>query len=469
PTRQRVRLGAIVDGTLTAIEATIEQAAGAYMTGGEASDVSGIYQSLYKCPNVRTEQTAAYTNTGPAVAFRAPGHVEGAFALEQAMDELARRLGLDPVALRLKNYAEGDQKEEKPYTLPDGLRSCIERATGAFGWEGFERPPAAGAKRRGVGFAVSDWAAGGGEPPGYAWVKLNADGTAEVVTGAQDIGTGTRTGLAQVAAEELGLPLDRVALHLGDTARGPYAPTSAGSTSQATLGPAVRAAAGEVKAQLCRVAAALMEVPTERLAVREGRVVVDGDPGKGMSVEEVAQAISPHTLQGRGARVPNPEGKAIRTFGAQCVEVEVDTETGEATVLRVVTSHDCGRIVNPTLVDSQVIGGITQGIGFALTEERVVDARLGLVLNPNLEEYKVPTAADVPPIAHARVGIPDPEANPTGAKGVGEPPLIPTAPAIANAVFDAVGVRLREAPLSRRRILDALAAGAASTPGEIPA
>ncbi|MBA3414301.1 MAG: xanthine dehydrogenase family protein molybdopterin-binding subunit, partial [Chloroflexia bacterium] len=297
PTRQRVRLGALKDGTLTAIGATIEQSTGAYRTGGEASDVSGIYQTLYKCPNVRTEQTVAYTNTGPAVAFRAPGHVEAAFALEQAMDELARRLGLDPVALRLKNYAEEDQKEEKPYTLPEGLRACIERATGAFGWDAYERPAADGPKRRGVGFAVSDWAAGGGKPPGYAWMELNADGTADVVTGTQDIGTGTRTGLAQIAAEELGLPLDRVAHHLGDTARGPYAPTSSGSTTQATLGPAVRAAVGEVKAQLCRVAAALMEVPTERLAVRDGRVVVDGDVAKGMSVEEVAQAIAPHTLQ----------------------------------------------------------------------------------------------------------------------------------------------------------------------------
>ena len=466
PTRQHVRLGALRDGTLTAIEARLEQSAGAYMTGGEASDVSGMYQTLYRCPNVRTEQVAAYTNTGPAVAFRAPGHVEAAFALEQAMDELARQLGMDPVALRLKNYAEGDQTEGKPYTLPGALRSCIERATAAFGWDAYQRPPASLAKRRGVGFAVSVWAAGGGKPPGYAWIELNADGTAEVVTATQDIGTGTRTGLAQVAAEELGLPLDRVALRLGDTARGPYSPVSSGSTTQATLGPAVRAAAAEVKAQLCDVAAALMEVPTERLAVRDGRVVVDGDPGKGMAVEEVAQAISPHTLQGRGARGPNPQDKAIRTFGAQCVEVEVDAETGEVTVLRVVTAHDCGRIVNPTLVDSQVIGAVTQGIGFALTEERVVDEKRGLVLNPNLEEYKVPTVSDVPPIEHARVGIPDPEANPTGAKGVGEPPLIPTAPAIANAVFDAVGVRLRVAPLSRPRLLEALAA--AGTTGEEP-
>jgi CO/xanthine dehydrogenase Mo-binding subunit len=166
-------------------------------------------------------------------------------------------------------------------------------------------------------------------------------------------------------------------------------------------------------------------------------------------------------ILGHGARGPNPRDKSVRTFGAQCVEVEVDVETGEISVLRVVAAHDCGRIINPTMVDSQVIGGVTQGLGFALTEERVVDAASGVVLNANLEEYKVPTVVDVPPIVHAPVDLPDPEANPTGAKGIGEPPLVPTAPAIANAVCDAVGVRLRHAPLSRHRLLEALAEYAA--------
>jgi xanthine dehydrogenase YagR molybdenum-binding subunit len=146
----------------------------------------------------------------------------------------------------------------------------------------------------------------------------------------------------------------------------------------------------------------------------------------------------------------------VRTFGVHCVEVEVDMETGEVTVLRLVAAHDCGRIVNPTLVDSQVIGGVTQGIGFALTEERIMDVRRGFVLNDNLEEYKVPTVADVPEIIHAQVNIPDKWANSLGVKGIGEPPLIPTAPAIANAIYDAVGVRIRHSPLTRRRVLDAL-------------
>jgi xanthine dehydrogenase YagR molybdenum-binding subunit len=167
-------------------------------------------------------------------------------------------------------------------------------------------------------------------------------------------------------------------------------------------------------------------------------------------------------IQGWGGREANPTDKSVRTFGAQCVEVEVDIETGEVTVLRVVAAHDCGRIINATMVDSQVIGGITQGIGFALTEERVMDAARGVVLNANLEEYKVPTVADIPTITHAQINLPDPDANLTGAKGIGEPPLVPTAPAIANAVFDAIGVRIRHTPLSCHRLLMALTAQEAS-------
>jgi xanthine dehydrogenase YagR molybdenum-binding subunit len=177
-----------------------------------------------------------------------------------------------------------------------------------------------------------------------------------------------------------------------------------------------------------------------------------------MPVAEVTAAIAPHMILGQGARAANREDVSIRTCGAQIVELEVDTETGEVTLLRVVTSHDCGRIINPTLVDSQVIGGVTQGIGFALMEGRLIDQRYGIVLNPNLEGYKVPTVADVPPIQHERLDLPDLDANPTGAKGIGEPPIIPTAPAIANAIFDAVGVRLYHSELTREHLLTALAA-----------
>ena len=166
--------------------------------------------------------------------------------------------------------------------------------------------------------------------------------------------------------------------------------------------------------------------------------------------------LSPHPIQGHGARRANPDDTSIRTFSVQCAEVEVDTDTGEVTLLRIISAPDCGRILNPKLAYSQVIGGVTQGIGYAMLEERIVDDTLGVVLNADLEEYKIPTVADIPPITHAAVDLPDFNANPTGAKGLGEPPLIPTAPAIANAIFDAVGVRLFDLPMSRRRLLEAL-------------
>ena len=468
-TLQHVKLGAKRDGTLTAIVCENKQAVGAYRVGGEGSNVSGPYERLYRCANVRTEQKGIYINTGPSVAFRAPGFVEGAFALESAMDELAIALKMDPLELRLKNYAEDDQKKNQPYSSPQGLRACYERATEEFGWQQARQDrqssaPQTGAKRRGIGIAAHDWG-GAGHPPGYAWIKLNSDGTVDVITGTQDIGTGTRTGLTQIAAEELGIPMSQITLHLGDTAQGPYSPTSAGSATQATIGPAIREAALNVRQQLLDAAALILEEPVEQLTVREGKVTLkDGaqngnrdDSATSVTVAEITQRLAPHMIQGHGAREANSKEKSVRTFGAQCVEVEVDIETGEITILRLVASHDCGRIVNPTLVDSQVIGGVAQGIGFALTEERIMDIGRGFILNANLEEYKVPTVADIPEIVHAQVNLPDLAANSLGVKGIGEPPLIPTAPAIANAIYDAVGIRLRHNPLTRRRLLEALA------------
>jgi xanthine dehydrogenase YagR molybdenum-binding subunit len=262
-----------------------------------------------------------------------------------------------------------------------------------------------GAKKRGIGFAAHDWPGGAGWPPAEVRVEL-AGGAARVVTATQDIGTGTRTALCQIAAEELGLAPERVSIVLGDTREELYSPASAGSATLATLGPAVRMAAAKAK----------------------------------------------QSGSGKGSRGENPADKSIRTCGAQCVEVEVDSETGEVRVLRVAAAHDCGRVINPALVESQVIGGITQALGYALSEERIVDAH-GLVLNANLEEYKIQTAADLPELVNATESMPDWEANPTGAKGIGEPPLIPTAAAVANAIFDAIGVRVRDLPCKRERLL----------------
>jgi xanthine dehydrogenase YagR molybdenum-binding subunit len=316
-----------------------------------------------------------------------------------------------------------------------------------------------------MGLAAHDWG-GAGFPPAYAWVKLNRDGTADVVTATQDIGTGTRTALAQIAAETLGLPLAKVIVHLGDTANGPYAPVSAGSATLPTLGPVVHMAAMEARQRLLDAAAALLEEAPTDLHVCKGIIRCEGQPELAISVSDITARLSPHMIQGWGSRHDNPQDQSVRTFGVQGVEVEVDTETGEVTIVRLVAAHDCGRIVNPLLVDSQVVGGVIQGIGFALSEARVVDAKHGIVLNANLEEYKVPTVADIPPIAHAQVNLADPAANAIGAKGIGEPPIVPTAPAIANAIFDAVGVRLRHAPLTRARLVAALSADHSTQPRE---
>lgn len=455
-TLQRVRIGARHDGTITAISAELQADSGAYNIGGEASMIAGLYQRLYRCANVRTEQRSVFLNTGPSVAFRAPGYVEGAFALESAMDELAHELQTDPLELRLKNYTETDQKDEKPYSSADGLRRCYDNVTKEVNWQNSQKPQQTRAKRYGIGIAAHEWG-GAGHAPGYAWVKFNSDGSVDVVTATQDIGTGTRTALSQIAAEELGLTLERIRLHFGDTANGPYSPTSAGSATIATLGPAVRNACANAKKQLFEVAAKMLDnSDSDQLGMADGVISVNQNPDLKIDLSEVTSRIAPHMIQGHGARAANPSDKSVRTFGVQCAEVEVDIETGEITLLRLVAAHDCGRIINPLMVDSQVVGGITQGIGFALSEQRVVDSASGIVLNANLEDYKIPSVADIPPINHAAVNLADQAANSIGAKGIGEPPIIPTAPAIANAVFDAVGIRIRQLPLSRRQLLEAL-------------
>ncbi|MFU8817170.1 MAG: xanthine dehydrogenase family protein molybdopterin-binding subunit [Pseudomonadales bacterium] len=464
PSRQHVRLGARYDGTLTAIDMTAVAAVGANAVGGESSNVSGIYERLYRCDNVRTEQRAVHTNLGPSCAFRAPGFVEGAFALESAMDALSRELDMDPVALRLANYTGEDQVRGLPYSNPDGLRGCYQRAV-----EAFRSPDAPHLKlpprgiRRGIGVAAHDWG-GGGHPPAYAWAKLNGDGSLEVVTGTQDIGTGTRTALTQIAAEELGVAMDRVTLRLGDSAAGPFSPVSGGSATLATLGPAVRAAVADLGARLTAAVAADKGVAATELVRGQGEIrrvtgssAGSGDDSGPWSLAELARSLAPRMITGEGRRSANPADCSVRTFGVHIVEVAVNVETGEITVERVVAAHDCGRVINPLLVDSQIMGGVIQGLGFALLEQRVVDDDSGVPLGSNLEDYLLPTMADVPEIRRAGASDPDPGANAIAAKGIGEPPMIPLAPALANAVYDAIGVRINDTPITRARVLGALA------------
>ncbi|MFN4218111.1 MAG: xanthine dehydrogenase family protein molybdopterin-binding subunit [Candidatus Bipolaricaulia bacterium] len=446
---QHLKIGARRDGTLTALELKAIVAAGAYCLWPPS--VGGPARELYACPNAKTEQYTVFTNTGPLSAFRAPGYVEGTFALESLMDELAKELGIDPLELRLKNYTEIDQTTGRPYSTK-GLREAYERGAKLVGWP--KRAESSGRVRRGFGMASQIWS-GNGMPPAYAIVKVNPDGSATVITGTQDIGTGTKTVLAQIAAEELGFPIEKISVELGDTQMGPYAPLSAGSMTVASVGPAVRLAAYEARQQLLDVAAQVLDAPRESLTISEG-LLSSPVLKESIPVKDVLKNLENFMIIGRGAREPNPEDVTVNTFGAQFAEVTVDTETGEVRVERIVAVHDSGRVINPLTLSSQIEGGIIQGLGYALFEQRVVDRNTGVVVNDNLENYKVPTALDVPEIVFEMVDRPDPRANNLGAKGVGEPPIIPTAAAIANAVANALGVRIYELPLTREKILKAL-------------
>jgi CO/xanthine dehydrogenase Mo-binding subunit len=449
-TIQRVRIGAKRDGTLTAIavEATIALGIGGWLGGP-----GRIYHELYRCANVRSAETFVFTNTAAMASFRAPGHVEGAFGLECAMDALARELGIDPLELRRRNYADRDQDKNRPYSAKH-LDECYRAGAERFGWDAARRRRRRddGSRvRRGVGMASLTWGGGGG-PPAYATVRINPDGTIEVLTGAQDLGTGARTVMAQIAAETLGAKVEDVRTVLGDTERLPFASNSWGSITTASVGPAVRVAAEEARDSLFEAAAGMLGADRDDLESRDSEIHVK-QSDRCLRFDEVCDKLGDVMIIGQGSRGPNPERTALSAFGAQFAEVEVDVETGQVRVVRIVAAHDSGRIINPTLAESQLEGGIIQGVGYALYEARVLDRTSALPLNPTMHDYKVPTVADVPEIDAFFVGIADVVANHTGAKGLAEPPIIGVAPAIANAVADAIGADVTEIPLTPWRVL----------------
>ncbi len=452
---QRIRVGARRDGTLVAIDYWGVSGVGAFRAMAEP--LSGPAKELYACPNVRTETISVFTHTGPAAAFRGPGYVQGTVALECAIEALADKLGIDPLELRLRNYAETDQVMNQPYSSKF-LKEAYDLAARAIGWERRSRTPSSpvreGPKRRGLGMATQIWG-GSGSPPAYAELRLNPDGTAQVRIGTQDIGTGAKTALAQIAAEVLTLPVDRVTVSIGDTDF-PYSPLSAGSQTIASGGPAVRMAADEARRHLIDAAASLLEVAPQDVRLEAGRLCVAGVPDRGVSVAEVTGRMGNFAVTGRGFRGANPDGVTIRTFGAQFAEVEVDLETGEVAVLKIAACHDVGRVINPRLYASQIHGGVIQGLGMTIREEHVTDPESGTVLDLGFDSYAVPRLSVIPEIEALAVNKPDPIANNLGVKGVGEPPIIPTPAAIANAVANAIGVRVTSLPITPAKVLRAL-------------
>ena len=448
-TIQRLRAGARADGTLTALEGEFVMAVG---WDGFVSSTAGPMKMLYACENVRTAELGAKLNTGPNDAFRAPGFVEGTFGLECLLDELAAKLELDPLELRRRNGADADPVDGRPYSAKN-LAECYRRAEAHWARREEVRARSEGPWRRGVGLASQIWYGGGG-PPSYAWVRVGSDGSLTVVTAMQDIGTGTRTAMAQIAAEELGLPLERVTVALGDSARGPYAAISAGSSTTPSMGPAVRAAAADAARQILEIAAQRFQLEERVLSLRDGRIV--SADGGSWALEEVTGLLGDGQILATGSRGPNPTGMRVLTFGVQVAEVAVDVETGEIRVERIAAIHDVGRVVNPLGASSQVEGGIIQGIGHTLSEQRLLDPESGRALTVTLDAYKLPTIADVPEIATELLDIPDEHLTSLGSKGLGEPPIVPTAAAIANAIRDATGADVRSLPITREEMLRAL-------------
>jgi xanthine dehydrogenase YagR molybdenum-binding subunit len=461
PANMRLKAGVRKDGALTALDFSALATGGAYPAGG-TSLLDWLVRDLYLCPNVRTETTDVYINAGPARPFRAPGHPQCSWALEQTLDALADKIGMDPMALRLKNIPEVSQGRDgsPPYTTT-GLRACIEEGARTFGWEEARRRAASsdGHIRRGVGMGACVWYAGGGGPPSTVIVKLFSDGSVNLNMGASDIGTGTKTVMALVAAEELGVKPEVIRIEHADTGTTQYATPSGGSKTVPTEAPTVRAAAIEVKRQLLEMAAEDLETEASALSFLGMKVVGRDDPEKSIKVTDISRLKKRGVVVGVGYRGPNPENKVVSPFAAQFCEVEVNTKTGEVKILRFLGAHDSGRVMDRLTYDSQVYGGITMGIGFGMTEFRLFDMnRTGKMVNRNWHDYKLPTALDVPPeMTSVPVELEDPEANIAGAKGLGEPVTIPTAAAIANAVYHATGIRVVDTPinpLTLMRLLD---------------
>jgi len=449
-TIQKLTVGARSDGTIVALGGEFVNGVG---WSGWSAMTDGPMQMLYACENVRTVRHGAKINTPPMKAFRAPGFVEGTFGLECLIDELAAKLNLDPLELRRKNYASSN--DGKPFSSKN-LMECYELAEKHWERRHEVRARSNDTWKHGVGMASQIWFGGGG-PPSYAWTRVTSDGRITVVTAMQDIGTGTRTAMAQIAAEELGVPLDRVEVALGDSARGPYATLSAGSSTTPSVGPAVRAAAADAKRQIIEIAAQRYDLEERVLDIKDG-IVVSADGNVSTPLKVLLEILENAQILGRGGRGPNPTGMSTLTFGVQVVEVAVDIETGEVRVERVAAVHDVGRIINPLGARSQVEGGIIQGIGHTLSEQRLLDPQTGRVLTTTLDAYRMPTIADVPEIVCEFVDKPDEHLTNLGSKGLGEPPIVPLAAAVANAIRDATGADVHELPISREELLRALAA-----------
>jgi CO/xanthine dehydrogenase Mo-binding subunit len=426
---------------------------------------------LYRFKSTQTTARLVYTTTTPTSGFRGYGNAQAHFAQESMIDLAARRLGLDPLEVRLRNATRrGDVTLHGWRIKSCGLSECLERAHAAIQARRSPREEQGGRIRRGVGLACMNHVSGnrGGEnfDGSSSLVRLQEDGRLFVYHGESDMGQGFRTVLAQIAAEVLGLRLEDVVVLPIDTDISPFCFGSYSSRATTVGGRAVQLAAQQVREQLLALAGKVLNEPPEALELKAGEVLVKLDPGRRIALKKLCQAAirtkATVPLTAYVAYDPPTQGSdasgwgdysSAYTYAAQAVEVEVDTATGQVRLLRVAAAHDVGRTVNPLGAKGQIYGGVAQGAGWALTENLVyADSQLQV---RSLRDYAIPTVADLPEVEPILVETIDP-VGPFGAKGVGEPSLIPMAPAIANAVADAVGVRIKDLPLTAEKIFYAL-------------
>ncbi len=438
---QNLRIGAKKDGTLTAIKLVSYGTAGV----GTGAGTAGPATNMYKCPNLHTEESDVFTNAGPGAAFRAPGHPQGCFALEQSIDELAEKLSLDPLAYRERIDDNPARKVERQLVL--------ERTN----WK--QRRPAgsdSGPVKRGMGVAQSVWYRFNNLDSACE-VRLDRDGSLQLMSAVQDIGSGIKTVLAQIVSEEFMVPPSQVQIRIGDT-QFPPGPPSGGSMTTASITPAARNAAYQLKQKFFAAVAPKLGVSADDLAMQSGRIILKSDPSRSWSLKQASAKLPADEIAARAQRQEDyAKGpKPLVYGGVDYVELAVDTETGRVQIEKVFGAHDCGRPMNPLAVVSQVNGGILQGISYALFEQRIMDDRSGFMLNANLEGYKIIGAREVPPIEVVIIENYIGQTS-TDAAGIGESAgVITLAATIANAFYNATGVRMRRLPMTPPNVLAAL-------------
>ncbi len=438
------------DGTLTALQARLVFDAGA-SPGAPASIAAILVGGYYKVPHLEIESLEVLTHKPPNGAYRAPGAPQASFAIESQMNIMAEQLGLDPVEFRLRNASDtGDPMPNGRPWQKQGLRQVLLTLRDHPKWKNRVRGDGIG-----YGVAVGGWP--GGVESAAACIRANTDGTFHVVVGAVDI-TGVATSLRLIAAEMLGVDPDLIRVITADTDSAPYAGMSGGSKTTYTVGTAVRLAAEDARTQILSIGAVEMEARADDLEIVDGQVRVKGTPQRAVPLaallkKSMAFGARYAPVMGNGS-LPSP--KASPGFAAHLAKVRVDRETGHVQLLDYVVIQDVGFAINPAAVDGQMRGGATQGIGWGLLEAMTYDEQ-GNLLNGTFADYPIPRAADVPPMETVMVHVPS-EAGPFGAKGVGEPPVVPGGAAIANAVADASGVHLQTLPITPQKLRAAMTA-----------